>query len=797
MALNYRAILLVSSACTAALIAAAPARAQQLDEVIVTARKRQESILNVPVIETAISGQKLDRLQTNDLKDVATMVPGLVLGSSVLSVGTQVSIRGIGTSALDPGVDAAVSLNVDGLQLSNGLAYTSALFDTGQVEVLKGPQSLFYGKTSPGGVISVRTADPTNRFELMLRGGQEFVANETAGEFIISGPVTDTLKLRFAATTYKSDGFYKNIAYGNPEWGGRDPAYNGVEPAKGYGMRLTALWNPTSKFDARLKVNQVKDTIIDPGTKQLLNCPDGEGPFTGGRYVGIPFMNANDGCARDRYVSVVDLQPSAYPGIIHNGTPYIDTTQTYGTLEMNYRIRPDLTLTSATGYYLVHNQALYNAAQSAGAGGLLAAENGYHRRQDSEELRLNSDFAGKFNFTAGAYFERTKFDNTFTGLGNITLGFPGLLQKGKKTVDGSANSVFGQVRYKFTPQVEVTAGLRWTDEKRNQYATNLITGTPVPINMPVPEIHASNFAPEVTITYKPTEDMTFFGALKQGYKSGSFNVGVSAPAAGEHNEFGDEKVQGGEVGMKSRWLDRRLQVNLGSYYYKYTGLQVSANAPTTGGIPQTRTLNAGSANVYGIEGDIVYQPEQIEGLNLNASFNWNHARYGSLEGVPCYGGQMISEGCNQQLNPVTKAYTAQDRSGLPLFRAPDFQTAFGFNWQKRIDDFNLVITNSTQFSTKYITNLGYIYYQPAFFKTDLSITVQGPKDRWEIALIGKDLNNALTSGNCSNGNNQAGLLSGFQNTGTNTRGPAGIDEVGCFMDRGREIWMRVTLRPFN
>jgi iron complex outermembrane receptor protein len=777
----------------------APAAAQDTtaSEIIVTARKRQESILNVPVVETAIPQQQLERLQTTDLKDLAKLVPGLQLGSSVLSNGTQVSLRGVGTSALDPGVDASVALVIDGLQLSNGLAYTSGMFDVGQIEVLKGPQSLFYGKTSPGGVISVRSADPTDKFEVIAQGGYEFEAEEKRGSLIVSGPVGDSLKLRLAGQAYDAKGFYHNIAVGIPSQGGRTPAKNRIEPAKGYALRFTALWNPTSQFDARLKLNQVRDKILYPGTKQLISCPDGAGPFNG-----FQFISPFDGCRRDKYVTLVDADPAAFPGVIHNGVPYIDTTQTYGSLELNYRITPELTLTSQTGYYLVHNRALYQAAQTGAAAGILAAENGFHRREDTQEFRLNSDFKGPLNFTAGAYLERGRFDNTFIGRGNTTLTIPGttihypaLLQKGKKSVDVKTDSVFGQLRYAVTPQFEVTAGARWTNERRDQVAVNLITGTPTVIVMPVPKIKAKNVAPEVTATYKPTEDMTLFASAKRGYKSGSFNVGVSAPAAGENNAFGDEKVEGGEIGLKSRWLDRTLLFNLAAYDYKFTGLQVGANVQTVGGTPATRTVNAGSAKIYGIEGDVTYRPEAAPGLNLNASVNWNHARYTTLEGIPCYGGQTVAAGCNQLPN-TSGAFTAQSRSGTPLFRAPDWQATFGFSWEKQVDDFTLVLTSSNMYSSKYVTNLGFLTYQPSYLKADASIAVRGPSNRWEVALIGKNLGNKLTSGNCSNGNQQGGLSGGLI-TGTSARGAAGIDENGCFMDRGREIWVRVTVRPMN
>ncbi|MCB2078105.1 MAG: TonB-dependent receptor plug domain-containing protein, partial [Novosphingobium sp.] len=107
-----------------------------IQDIVVTARKRQESLQNVPVVATALGNETLERFQVNDLKSVATLVPGLSLGGSILSVGVQASLRGVGTSSLDPGVDSSVALNIDGMALSQGLAFASGMFDLGQIEVL-------------------------------------------------------------------------------------------------------------------------------------------------------------------------------------------------------------------------------------------------------------------------------------------------------------------------------------------------------------------------------------------------------------------------------------------------------------------------------------------------------------------------------------------------------------------------------------------------------------------------------------------------------------------------------------
>src|SRR5580658_1044941 len=174
----------------------------------VIARKREESLLTVPVIETAIPQSKIEALQTVDITDLANIVPGLQFGRNLLSIGTQVSLRGIGSSSYDQGVDSSVALNIDGMEPSSGLAFESGLFDLAQIEVLKGPQALFFGKSTPGGVISLRTADPTDQFEVIGRESYEFESLTNRQEAIFSGPVTDTLKLRLSTMYSTSEGYF-------------------------------------------------------------------------------------------------------------------------------------------------------------------------------------------------------------------------------------------------------------------------------------------------------------------------------------------------------------------------------------------------------------------------------------------------------------------------------------------------------------------------------------------------------------------------------------------------------------
>jgi iron complex outermembrane receptor protein len=796
---------------------AAAAPATQLaqndsSDIIVTARKRQETLLNTPVIETAIPSMKLQRLQTTDLKDLTKLAPGLLIGTAVLSIGELVSIRGVGTSSFDPGIDQSVSLNIDGLSLGQGLAYSSGLFDVGQVEVLKGPQALFYGKSSPGGVISIRTADPTDKFEVIARGGYELDAHTRRGELIVSGPITDTLKARVAGMYSKSDGFYYNVADPVPGTGGLAPRDSRQGKSKDYQVRGTVLWDPASAFSARLKLNLAHDFTNDAENFQMTSCPDGiSAPL------GIPFMEGGEDCKKDRITRVVDMDPAAFPGIKNDGVGYNEVTQKYGTLELNYHPMDGLTATSVSAYYNLRSSNQINTSFTTGTGPAFAVQNLPFKRHDfTEEVRLNSDFNSPLNFTVGGFYQDGHLSDRIKIIGNQALpfGLPPVITDGTNAFSIRSYSAFGQARWKIVDKLELAGGVRYTDETRNENQT--LFGAPVV--PPTPHIHSAKASPEATLTYKPDSDMTIFASYKQAAKSGSFSIATPVKPTPLDNSFGDERVRGFEGGIKARLLDRQVNVSLTGYDYTYKGLQVGVLLPVVDATPTIETLNAGSGRSYGSELTLTYQPSGIRGLSMNGSLTYNHARFGTLDNAPCYGGQTVAQGCNEQFADIAPTdptyaaalpdpkdptkrgfYNAQNLSHSRFIRAPDWQVNFGFDYELPVgDDMKLIFSNSNSYSSKYLTTLGFRsdYYQKSFLKDDLSLTLQGPRDTWEVAVVGKDITNKLTTSSCSSSNFAGGDLGG-EITGGNVAGPAGTDEVGCYMDPGRQIWLRVTIRPFG
>jgi len=793
--------LLVATAIAGCTLDAGPVLAQVADttemnsypdEILVTARRREESILRVPVVASVLDASTLERQQVNDLYSVANRVPGFVMAESVGTVGIQASLRGVGPTSQTPSVDQSVSLNIDGLQLSQGFAFTAAMFDVAQVEVLKGPQALFFGKNSPAGVISLRSADPGDSFEMITRAGYEFEAGEKIGELVLSGPVSDQLGLRFAARFSDSDGFFRNNGVPIPNRGNLPPRYRKFAPEQNWVLRGTALWEPTDSYTARVKVNFV-DRRMDGngGDGQLVYCPDGTG---GVPPLNVPFIGDSD-CKLDRYTQLGDMDPAFWPNIRNNGVPFIDSVQVFGTVEQNVELTPEVTLTSVTGYYKLRQDNLIRGSGSSNP--TIAPDFRFRNRQFTQELRLASDFADSpLNFTVGAFYQNALFNSRNQLRANTAYGLPPLLQAARHQIRTYSSSVFGQLLWKLSEKVELAGGARYTNEIRKHSEQNDLAGG-VDVNLMVPRIEANNLSPEFSLTYTPTDDLTLFGSYRQGFKSGSFNTIVYIDP-NTRADFGEEQAKGLEAGLKARMLDRSLTLNLAAYRYIYSDLQVGANEVSpTGGII-LRTVNAASAKVQGIELDTSFRPQDVEGLTLRAAVNYNHARYRSFPNAPCGNGQTIGEGCNQILNPATGRYTSQDLKGRALVRAPDWTATMGVDYEMPVGKgLKLAMGTSANYSSSFYTNLVTLpeYKQGDFVKLGANIALRSEERGWEMALIGNNLTNRITAALCSNSNTQAGTVFGGQIAGGPTKGPAGSDELGCVPERGREVWLRLTLRP--
>lgn len=759
-------------------------------DIVVTARQRNERLIDVPVAVTALNAQDIARYGANSLQDIAQMAPQVQIAKQASGSGSSFVIRGIGSSTLDTGFDQSVSINVDGIQTSRGRSLQQSYFDIAQVEILKGPQALFFGKNSPAGVISVTTASPTNTLSVGGRAGYDFVAHEWQGEGYISGPITSTLGARLAIQGDKSRG-----------WMRREPrfAVPGAEAATGATVlpsdkwgpkqrdligRLTLAWNPSDTFSANFKGTYGFSKDNGEGTNgEIVFC--GTGVVTEGGRVD-PYAD----CKKNRVVSSSELPPEIVKGVINgnNGRSFSKYVPLILSLTADWH-NDALKVTSVTGYY----RYKLDYFQTNFAKTIYDTYFGSQRevyQQFSQEVRALTTLDGPLNFMVGAFYNSTSLDNLqsirFAPLpvDPATGQYNSLTKNG--TVDGKTYSLFGQATYKLLDNLELAGGVRWTRETKkvdqgNLYVAPLLTSL-FPFGRFGGRFRDDNFSPEATLTWHPTTRTTIYGAYKTGYKSGGFGLPplLTSSTTTSDFSFGPEKVRGGEVGAKGEFLNGRLTLNSAVYLYKFKGLQVDI---FDGSKITYQIFNAAGAKTYGAEIDARYSP--VRDLALRGAIGYNHSRYTDYLSA-CSGGQTIAQGCNQRL--VDGAFTRQDLSGAPTIRAPDWSGSVGVSYNPEIGNgLRLGLSTDLTGTSSYFFSEteGPGTKQKGFFKLDAAIRLSQVDDRWSIAFIGKNLFDKYI---ITGGSDRPGSGAG---TGTNVGVPADI--LG-YVDRPRTLMLQVSFK---
>lgn len=731
-------------------------------DIIVTARRRVETAQETPVAISVLNEALLDRYAVKGIASIQTLTPGLVTGEASGSVGGSIALRGIGSGDSQPFIDQAISLNVDGVPISTAQLLRAAQLDLQQIEILRGPQALFFGKNSPGGIISLISSDPGDELEAMARIGYEFETRERYAEGMVSTPLTDTVGVRVAGRLSKMDGYMKVISPPPPT-----PTGPGLQPStlrrfpdqEEMFLRGTIAFRPTDGFRIRLK-GTYTDTDINGGPSyfsDITACPYGVPQGL----IDLPSNCRNDGVILTSAFSPAFLALDPFMGTNPNGFRSNKQGLFTGTADLD--LTDALTLTSVTGYYRIRERL----ASNGGYG--LSSTNGFNVRfnldQITQEIRLRSDFDGPVNFLVGGFYEfRELYTRTFIGNPNLLTR----LAVESTTQKQESYSGFGQILWEPTEQFQVTVGGRYTTEIKRlmDFTVTPVGGVPIDATKlptypggPIPKLKFNNFSPEATVSYKPTEDVMVFASYKRGFKSGGFDAGftggaILAPARQAAGQtFRPEKVQGGEVGLKSQWLDRRLTINLTGYWYTYKDLQVSFFDTT---VQTFLTLNAARARIRGLELETRYRPEFAPGLSLNLSAAYNDAKFLEYFG-PCFNGQSPALGCNQRPNAAGTAFTSQDLSGRQLRKAPKFSANFGAYYEFPVTaGLMMSLSSDVAYSGGYDAGTSYqpLAYQEKFAKVDATMRLFTEDKRWELAAIGRNLTD------------KRNIIAGIDRTGT-------------------------------
>lgn len=754
-------ILLSTASCLSFLATAAVAQpasdraGSQLDEIIVTARKRAESLIDVPVAVSAVSSAELTRKGITDLERISRLVPQVQLAESTSGTGASFTIRGIGTPSLDPGLDQSVVIALDGTPMTRGRVILTGMFDLAQVEVLKGPQSLFFGKNSPAGVVSISSAQPTPQLEGYVRAGYEFEAEEKYLEGAISGPLADTLSGRFAFRASDMEGWVKNVAQSLPA---PSPIFfpNSVPGAKNLPGtrelmgRATLLWEPSPNFDATLRATLGHRK--DDGTTLQQYCDPAvhAGPVAIGGVV-----DTSDGCKFDNKnlqagIPTEYLNPD-WENASKDGMPYQDLKSLFTNLTLNYKA-DNFTVTSISSYWKIDYGQMSNFETTSYGNTNVAI--GEVSDSFSQEVRLVTDFEGPLNLTLGGFYEtmdrRNDTDSLIALVGATPEGLPGAGRfdnyHSRNTAKAETLSGFGQVRWEITDQLELAGGVRYTKETRKQQIENIfVNPNVIPLlgNFVNPgeqfqaEFRDSNWSPEISLSYKPSDTSLLYAAYKTGYKSGGFpsvqifkyNPDGRLPV-GSDFQFGPERAKGGEVGFKAQLFDRSLRVEAVAYLYDYKDLQQSVFNPATFSF---FIFNAANARVKGLE--LQTEWAATHELRLNASVAYNDAKFRNYPNGACWPGQTAAEGC---------VASAQDLTGARLPRAPKWDLLAGISYDTAVSDtLNIGLSGDVSYRSSYITQENQAPYavQKDFALLNAGIRLYAADNSWELALIGRNLTN--------------------------------------------------------
>ncbi len=746
-----------------------------IEEIIVTARKKDESIQEAPVAVTAIGKDTLDIFRIDESTDLLSRVPALNVSIGGSGAGAQITLRGVGSSFISNAFDSAVALNYDGISVSTQRLLQSAFFDVDQVAILKGPQSLYFGKAASAGVLSLRSANPTEEWESSIKTSYEFEEEGTTFGGYVSGPFTETLGMRVAVEYQEIDEFVK-IAAGNPT----------ARPERGLSnliSRATFHWEPTDNVSANLKFNYNKQRSDSLNSNLDIFCgadglPD-PSVIVGGAFGGTPgldlFLPTHD-CDIDdgRFVgpdgnALIDTVPTGSPGEGRDISRAYNDTDTYFTrLKLDFALNEDLNLTVLTGYVDLENE--YNDTfNSTGknpdgsAAGLVAPfENTLE--QITAEVRLASNFDGAFNFQIGGFWEtrnighktsQNAFNPSLLGVFGPPFGpdaatgftFDWLADR---PIEAEALSFFASAEIQLSEKWDLSGGLRWTDEEKSTSVFfpfvhagvgAILSSVSSGFRTGDIDFADDNVSPEVVLRYLVNDNVSVYGAYKTGFKSGGIdnntlptgtvvNLTSTDPELRAEAEaaliFKSEESSGGEIGLRSQLFEQTLMLNVTAYRYVYKDQQVQNFDPT---IFAFITANAGEVTTSGVDVDFVWVTP-ITGLSLSGAWAF-----------------LDSELTGDLLNE-----SGQNLKGRDGGFAPDISGNLAINWETNISD-SLVLRISPNIAYKddYIvggaspepfdpvTNPLGDLVQDNFTTVDINISLFSESELWRVSLIARNL----------------------------------------------------------
>jgi iron complex outermembrane receptor protein len=641
--------------CSSAALAQAPGQSVEqqagaIDEIVVTAQRREERLQDVPLSIAAYSGDTLRQLGASSVTDIVAHTPGVQFQAPAGSSGFPVyNIRGVTLLDFSYTNESSVALYADDVYLGNPAFATLQLFDVDRVEVLRGPQGTLYGRNASGGLVHYISRRPTDTLQgnaLIEYGSFDDIVFEGA----VSGPLSDRVRGRLAMRYNENDGWQKN-------------RFTGTRLAKvdhAIGVRGIIEADLTDAVSLTVSANY----------SNTEGSEDGRASF-GKRVPGSPTVSC----------SVADVLASRCA----NGAGYLDPDPDprHVSSEMAkipydmeaagglVKLEADLgfgTLTSISAYQWGKKWDAIDVDAAPVSASNLEIRYFIRHKQFSEELRLGGS-TDRFDWVVGAfYYEDSRFftaEFAQLGLGNYT------------DQDIESLSGYGQTTYKLTDTVNLTAGLRYTNDKKELNELALVanprpgTRDGTSLFLVEDKIDPSRTTWRLGIDWHVTPDVMLFATAATGFKSGGYNTSL-VTALSAVGPVDPEKITTYEVGAKTQWFGGRLISNLNLYYSDYKDIQAAVSVPCTAPSCVSPSvgeyLNIGKAEIYGAELEFTARPLPDLSMSLGVAYNQNE-----LSAPPT----------------ITIAGTPLD--GKDLANTPKYSASGAINWEPVVNDYGSLI----------------------------------------------------------------------------------------------------------
>ena len=758
--MNKFRVNLISLAVASAVSLPAIAQEPALEEVLITAQKRTQKLQDVPISVNALTGEKIEDAGITSIERIADYIPSFNMTQT--GIGTNIAIRGI-SSGVNQGFEQSAAQFVDGIHFGRSQLARAPFLDIERVEVLRGPQSIIFGKNSTAGAISITTAKPTDDFEGKVSFLYEPEYGEQDARVIVSGPLTDTFSARLALLDSSVDGFMENTTLD------RDEATDDNQVA-----RVSFRWQPTDDWDINLKI---EDGSFDSDGRNL--------------EVVKPVFNPNQVLdTNGQPVNPVSYQTML--SLLTGGNYFLDTAQDWKrqsngdysyndtenqTLTVEYRLESH-TLTSVTGHNAYQYEELCDCDFTGASGFYILSDEDYD--QFSQEFRIASDEDQTFSYLSGVFFQKSSLDfHDIVGVPTdsfIATAFQSRIGatranalRGASTQrdfnqDTELYAIFAQGTYNLTDESRFILGARYTKENkeadRHQYhvtpagaelpqgsVTDLYNGIwsifkidPHTVNGDRDE---SAFTPLVTYQLDLNSTDMVYASYTTGFKSGGFDVRSNAApnalggiyngqAVGIPNiegswEFEDEKVKNYEVGGKFLLAGGSAELNVALFRSEFDDMQTSQ----FDGQLSFNVTNAGQALVQGAEIDGRWA--LTDDLLMRGGVALIDFEYTDFKNSQCYFGQVDNVGAVGD--------GVCDATGKRREFTPEVQGNMGFDYTIEFAGMTLVSTLDFIYNSEYYTtpSLDPKFKQDAYTKINARIALSGNDDMWEIALIGKNL----------------------------------------------------------